>query len=75
VYKKVTSKNRRQTPPPEAPLEARVQVNDEQVHKVAEKISTLSELDISQAAGRRDSSKFGLVEQRLNSELGGKTYG
>ncbi|MFC2053807.1 PfkB family carbohydrate kinase [Chloroflexota bacterium] len=30
-------------PPPEAPLDARVQVNDGQVRKVAEKISTLSE--------------------------------
>ena len=31
-------------PPPEMPLDARVQVNDEQVRKVAEKISTLSEV-------------------------------
>jgi hypothetical protein len=31
-------------PPPEAPLDARVQVNDGQVRKVAEKISTLSEV-------------------------------
>jgi len=31
-------------PPPEAPLDARVQVNDGQVRKVTEKISTLSEL-------------------------------
>ena len=31
-------------PPPEAPLDARVRVNDGQVRKVAEKISTLSEL-------------------------------
>jgi sugar/nucleoside kinase (ribokinase family) len=31
-------------PPPEAPLDARVQVDDGQVRKVAEKISTLSEL-------------------------------
>jgi hypothetical protein len=30
-------------PPPEAPLDTRVQVNDGQVRKVAEKISTLSE--------------------------------
>jgi len=30
-------------PPPEAPLDARVQVNEGQVRKVAEKISTLSE--------------------------------
>jgi len=30
-------------PPPEAPLDVRVQVNDGQVRKVAEKISTLSE--------------------------------
>jgi ribokinase len=31
-------------PPPEAPLDARVQVNDRQVRKVARKISTLSEV-------------------------------
>ncbi|MFC2053549.1 PfkB family carbohydrate kinase [Chloroflexota bacterium] len=31
-------------PPPEAPLDARVQVNEEQVWEVAEKISTLSEV-------------------------------
>jgi len=31
-------------PPPEAPLDARARVNDGQVHKVAEKISTLSEV-------------------------------
>jgi sugar/nucleoside kinase (ribokinase family) len=30
-------------PPPDAPLDARVQVNDGQVRKVAEKVSTLSE--------------------------------